>query len=423
MLLSPKSNEESNKAPSIMRKTLLAVASIFLFACSSSDDNPTSILERIDSVEQPEETGPSCSDGVQNGDETGVDCGGTCDACPEDPSPMEENDFGTLTKVVDLVSLGYENSFSLTDFAVDENSNFWMANGNRGTLHYDGSNWIRKDDLDGLIFGNTPDISIDNDNVAWVTFGEVIYKYDITSTDWNFIYSFITSNRFGCRQTYHSKRGNSWFIYDNRAWEISNPPTPINVGIYRHPLSDTGKFVVDYVSESTLLLESFQYSNEGDSFGTWEAITYPSVIANTGNFLSFVADNKIWKITSNVDIRENPNFLYYADLSNVSNWEKKEGKDFVEFPNGTFSLSQNMFHDSQDRIWIEGTIGPIGPGLKYVLWNFDTENIRFDAYSFPEGFFPGLFRQGKDGKTYIAAGSDGNGGYNEIWEWTPPMMN
>ena len=26
--------------------------------------------------------GPSCTDGTQNGDETGVDCGGSCPACP-----------------------------------------------------------------------------------------------------------------------------------------------------------------------------------------------------------------------------------------------------------------------------------------------------------------------------------------------------
>lgn len=31
---------------------------------------------------------PTCSDGIQNGDETGIDCGGSCSACePEDPDP------------------------------------------------------------------------------------------------------------------------------------------------------------------------------------------------------------------------------------------------------------------------------------------------------------------------------------------------
>jgi hypothetical protein len=30
--------------------------------------------------------GPTCSDGIQNGNETGVDCGGDCDACPTPPA-------------------------------------------------------------------------------------------------------------------------------------------------------------------------------------------------------------------------------------------------------------------------------------------------------------------------------------------------
>ncbi|PQB06502.1 hypothetical protein BST83_04470 [Polaribacter filamentus] len=31
---------------------------------------------------------PSCTDGIKNGDETGIDCGGTCDACPEIKLPL-----------------------------------------------------------------------------------------------------------------------------------------------------------------------------------------------------------------------------------------------------------------------------------------------------------------------------------------------
>jgi hypothetical protein len=59
---------------------LLAVGFCVVAACSSgsgsteaSGDNP------------PEESGggslPSCEDGIQNQDETGVDCGGVCGAC------------------------------------------------------------------------------------------------------------------------------------------------------------------------------------------------------------------------------------------------------------------------------------------------------------------------------------------------------
>ncbi len=54
----------------------LLIASIAVFALvltgCSSDDNGGS--------------GPTCSDGIQNGTETGVDCGGTCAACPVEPT-------------------------------------------------------------------------------------------------------------------------------------------------------------------------------------------------------------------------------------------------------------------------------------------------------------------------------------------------
>lgn len=35
-------------------------------------------------------TQPTCSDGIQNGDETGVDCGGSCDPCSSPPSPAND---------------------------------------------------------------------------------------------------------------------------------------------------------------------------------------------------------------------------------------------------------------------------------------------------------------------------------------------
>ena len=53
--------------------------------------SPVSAQVRIFSGEPPSDVcsgplcdapAPTCSDGVQNGDETGVDCGGSCDACP-----------------------------------------------------------------------------------------------------------------------------------------------------------------------------------------------------------------------------------------------------------------------------------------------------------------------------------------------------
>ncbi len=45
-----------------------AMALVFLSACSSDDNDPVTVEA-------------SCSDGIQNGDETGVDCGGSCTPC------------------------------------------------------------------------------------------------------------------------------------------------------------------------------------------------------------------------------------------------------------------------------------------------------------------------------------------------------
>jgi len=50
------------------------VLSTILFVQCSEDDN--------DNIIDPEAT---CEDGIQNGDETGIDCGGTCAPCPDGP--------------------------------------------------------------------------------------------------------------------------------------------------------------------------------------------------------------------------------------------------------------------------------------------------------------------------------------------------
>lgn len=67
---------------------LLAVAA--LASCSDDDDNTPVVVT------------PTCDDGIMNGDETGVDCGGTCTPCEDAMEPMEpmEPDFtGTYAQV------------------------------------------------------------------------------------------------------------------------------------------------------------------------------------------------------------------------------------------------------------------------------------------------------------------------------------
>ncbi len=56
---------------------LAMLLAIVLTGCSSDDNAPD---------QGPDAQAPTCTDGIQNGDETGVDCGGSCAACPTDPT-------------------------------------------------------------------------------------------------------------------------------------------------------------------------------------------------------------------------------------------------------------------------------------------------------------------------------------------------
>jgi len=64
---------------------VFALAAAITFASCSSDDN--------DPDDGPDAVAPTCTDGIKNGDETGVDCGGSCTAC-EVTNPEEST---TLT--------------------------------------------------------------------------------------------------------------------------------------------------------------------------------------------------------------------------------------------------------------------------------------------------------------------------------------
>ncbi|MBT2159928.1 hypothetical protein [Zobellia barbeyronii] len=68
-------------------KVLAMVAAITLASCSSDDNAPDA---------GPDGETPTCTDGVKNGDETGVDCGGSCTAC--DASEEGTKLTGVLTE-------------------------------------------------------------------------------------------------------------------------------------------------------------------------------------------------------------------------------------------------------------------------------------------------------------------------------------
>ena len=63
--------------------SILALAFV-LFITSCEKDDPTPAPQA------------TCDDGIQNGDETGIDCGGSCSAC-EEPVTMAAPDLNSGT--------------------------------------------------------------------------------------------------------------------------------------------------------------------------------------------------------------------------------------------------------------------------------------------------------------------------------------
>ncbi|MCB0641844.1 MAG: T9SS type A sorting domain-containing protein [Phaeodactylibacter sp.] len=72
--------------------------------------------------------GPTCSDGIQNGDETGVDCGGSCPACP---TPCTDNEV--------TVTINLDNYPEETSWEIANSSGSVVASGGTYASQPDGS--------------------------------------------------------------------------------------------------------------------------------------------------------------------------------------------------------------------------------------------------------------------------------------------
>ncbi|WP_405382700.1 DUF4331 family protein [Maribacter sp. LLG6340-A2] len=72
-----------------IKYTFLSLCAIVALAsCSDDDDNTQPVVDT-----------PTCDDGIMNGDETGVDCGGsTCEPCEDAMEPMEPDFSGTYAQ-------------------------------------------------------------------------------------------------------------------------------------------------------------------------------------------------------------------------------------------------------------------------------------------------------------------------------------
>lgn len=87
----------------------LAILSLaFLFLQCADDDN--------DNIIEPD---PTCTDGIQNGDETGVDCGGSCPPCDEESIDfsgtfVQEDQVGRPANATFYITYGLRDTYNTT---------------------------------------------------------------------------------------------------------------------------------------------------------------------------------------------------------------------------------------------------------------------------------------------------------------------
>lgn len=72
--------------------SLFAIIGTFTITSCGDDDN---------SIPEPPTPEPTCTDGIMNGDETGVDCGGSCSPCDTGEAEMVELEGGLETMTLD----------------------------------------------------------------------------------------------------------------------------------------------------------------------------------------------------------------------------------------------------------------------------------------------------------------------------------
>ncbi|MEK9559221.1 MAG: hypothetical protein VW010_00730, partial [Flavobacteriaceae bacterium] len=107
--------------------SMLAVAFVlFIASCEKDDPNP-----------EPQAT---CDDGIQNGDETGIDCGGSCSAC-EEPITMAAPDLNVGTIDMEEAGMG-------PDFSDDNENNGDNPDGTWGVFGFSEGNKIQLEIVD-----------------------------------------------------------------------------------------------------------------------------------------------------------------------------------------------------------------------------------------------------------------------------------
>ncbi len=107
--------QNSNKPLKINKMKLSTIKIMFLSlctmafvaSCDNDDDNNEMAMQE------------TCNDGIMNGDETGVDCGGSCTPCEDTMEPMMPDFSGTYTQVDFMGRPGINTVLSADDATKD----------------------------------------------------------------------------------------------------------------------------------------------------------------------------------------------------------------------------------------------------------------------------------------------------------------
>ena len=173
---------------------LLAFSGLIVFTTTScEDENPEPEATCTDGIQNGDETGvdcggdcdpcPTCDDGIQNGDEEGVDCGGTeCDACLEALQDTKWQSSGSNVAVLLVVLFNTDSIYA--EFHADYTYLVEQYDADGGTLVFTGT-YTQEKSGTGEIYNitinqSTPAVAI-AEGIFEITGDEM--KYEIVQTD------------------------------------------------------------------------------------------------------------------------------------------------------------------------------------------------------------------------------------------------
>ncbi|OUR90830.1 hypothetical protein A9Q87_12830 [Flavobacteriales bacterium 34_180_T64] len=273
---------------------------------------------------------PTCSDGIENGNETGVDCGGPdCDACIEDPTEGPGNNGSTGA-----------------DFYI-----YSELSGNPNSSDFTGFNLIAFSG-GGMVFSE-PDLNGDtvlkaeNINFFGSGFGE---NFNATGT-----YTYVHLNYYATTST-----GFNFSLIDNSLSATiccGNPEEPF----YRFGAGQDAPIVLgQWVS---VFIPLSHYANHPDLVsGTWDGVDLKETLF-TGNGTVYI-DNIFFSTTNSLGINE----------FNVA--------EFKVYPNPTQNVWNVKANSIISKIHVYDVLGK-----SVMVLNPMSNEAQIDASSLPKGLY------------------------------------